>query len=76
MKSVFLLLSLEDPFLTNLIFGISACPLPVLHKENCTAGKLSRKVWRIIYILRKNDESGKVACEQEKEYLYEEPCRK
>ncbi|CAH8655998.1 unnamed protein product [Schistosoma curassoni] len=51
------------------------CPLPVLHKENCTAGKLSRKVWRIIYILRKNDESGKVACEQEKEYLYEEPCR-
>ncbi|CAH8657077.1 unnamed protein product [Schistosoma margrebowiei] len=50
------------------------CPLPVLHKENCTAGKLSRKVWRIIYILRRNDESGKVACEQEKEYLYEEPC--
>ncbi|XP_018654921.1 putative von Willebrand factor type A domain-containing protein [Schistosoma mansoni] len=51
-----------------------ACPLPVIHKENCTAGKTSRKVWRIIYTLRKSDESGKVTCEQEKEYLYEEPC--
>ncbi|CAH8586237.1 unnamed protein product [Schistosoma turkestanicum] len=50
------------------------CPLPVIHKENCTAGKRSRKAWRIVYILRKNNESGKVTCDQEKEYLYEEPC--
>ncbi|VDP98913.1 unnamed protein product, partial [Trichobilharzia regenti] len=50
------------------------CPLPLLLKENCTNGKTSRRVWRISYALRKNDESGKVACEQEKEYLFEEPC--
>ncbi|KAH8867000.1 von Willebrand factor type A domain-containing [Schistosoma japonicum] len=51
------------------------CRLPVIHKEKCTKRKISRKVWRIVYILRKNDESGKVTCEQEKEYLYDEPCR-
>ncbi|CAH8641080.1 unnamed protein product [Heterobilharzia americana] len=50
------------------------CPLPVLVKENCTAGRISSRVWRLSYSLKRNEGSNKVACEQEKEYLFKEPC--